>query len=327
MAASGYRSGRHGDVSGRGRDRGNRRIAGLARIGAISLFASLLAVISLGLQPASAACSEGKSADGICEVFSAGSVREGSSLSFTVPLPEQWAALSGGNVSFDNHGHGNVDARYGVELAGDRDEFVYASKCNAPHTVVILDDSTWGQETERGEDPDFSSVRASGRRITVRARTDIYSVTREPALVRYQIHGRQTIRIVENDRVTNTSTRACIVTGRGGVTPNRSGSGYSVGTAITSTAVAEIAITRSSSASNPALAQARENRPGTQRSNTHTPGAYVPPNTNRCTVVDFGNSQMSWCGTFITDGVEYAPDGTPLSEICDKKSGAECTKH
>ena len=296
----------------------------LTRVAAVALLAALLGVVSLGLHRASAACSVGKSADGICAVFEAGSVREGSSLSFTVPIPEEWTRLavygaSGGEqVSFDNHTHARVHATYGIELSENVDgEIVYASKCSV-RSVVILDDNTWGEENERGEHPDISRITTSGRRITVTTRQGIWSESRDPLQIHYELHGRRTNRTVLNSRVTSSSTEDCILTGRS--------SGH--GNPIVGTAVAEITITRntSSSASNPALTLAREHRPGTQRSNAHTPGADILPNTSRCTVVDFGSSQMSWCGTMTTDGVEYAPTGERYTELCVRPN-VTCTRH
>ncbi|MYH41502.1 MAG: hypothetical protein F4150_07060 [Chloroflexi bacterium] len=302
-----------------------------------TVVAATLAALSLLLFPQAveAACSEGKAADGICAVFSAGSVREGGSLAFTVPIPEEWAVVAasqgGRQVSFDDHDDGDVHPTYGVELAGDRGEFVYASKCSV-RSVVVLDTVTGEDGVEH---PDISRVTTSGRRITVTVRPGAWAENREPLSIRYELHGTRTIRTVLNGRVTSSSTEACVVTGRS--------SGH--GNPIVGTAVAEITITRSASAPNPALIYAREDRPGTPRANSHTPGADIPPNTSRCVVVrqktSSGYGEMSWCGTLTDEqGNEVTPDyriaatsnsphvGTQLTvaELC-KEEGITCTRH
>ena len=75
------------------------------------------------------------------------------------------------------------------------------------------------------------------------------------------------------------------------------------------------------------LAAARAGRP------VASSGDYVPPNKNRCTVVQFnrptpGNnkprstSSMSWCGDFG----EYAPNGRRLADLC-AEADVDCRRY
>ena len=66
-----------------------------------------------------------------------------------------------------------------------------------------------------------------------------------------------------------------------------------------------------------------------------SPDSYIPPNTNRCTVVQFNRSSltnqhdkpnstssMSWCGDFG----EYAPNGRRLADLC-AEANVDCRRY
>ncbi len=94
------------------------------------------------------------------------------------------------------------------------------------------------------------------------------------------------------------------------------------GAGCTLTKTVEVEVVESSARSGgdaASLAAARADRP------VASSGDYVPPNTNRCTVVQFNRSSptnqhdkpnstssMSWCG----DLGEYAPNGDLLADLC-----------